>query len=364
MLHEPRLGGATQSVLRPAEILSQEGWRFVFWCPRPSQLFDELKTRGHRVEGAPRYIDFGLRSLAAPPGAMSRARALRPYLANLRAFAAELGPDLIHANSVTTLVEGLALRRDAPVLLHVHEMVPRGIRGRLIRELSWRRLETVVGVSRASAETMALGERFPLLVYEAAPVPERPLEPRPPDGTFVIGTIGVISRRKGSDIFVTAAELASERLPNLRFELVGSPTDERDRRWGQRVLARAALAGIEHREHAVVAERFSRWDALAMPSRHDPFPIVVLEAMAHGLPVLGVRRDGITEQLSPDCGILVEPEDAGALADRMIGLARMGAAERRALGLRGRERVRESFTIAQQAQSLAAAYEATLAKAP
>ena len=40
-----------------------------------------------------------------------------------------------------------------------------------------------------------------------------------------------------------------------------------------------------------------------LPSRSDPFPISMLEAMASGLPVVGTRRDGIAEQIAaaPAC---------------------------------------------------------------
>ena len=46
-------------------------------------------------------------------------------------------------------------------------------------------------------------------------------------------------------------------------------------------------------------ERLARWDAFVLPSRSDPFPISMLEAMASGLPVVGTRRDGIAEQSRP-----------------------------------------------------------------
>ena len=355
ILHEPQLGGASQSVLRACEVLSCQGWEFVFWVPRPSSLFDDLCRRGLRVGGAPRYIDFGLRSLFAPPGPRQRLASLRPYLRALREFAAEVKPDLVHANSVTTLVEGLALRGRG-VLLHVHEMVPGGLRGNLIRRGAWQALGCVVAVSEACASTMTLGANTPRVVFEAAPIPPEPVPTRAENDRFSIGSIGVISTRKGSDLFVAAAKLARQKDFRLRFELVGLPSDERDRAWGKQVIQSASRAGIKCTPRVDISDAFARWDAFVLPSRQDPFPIVMLEAMAHGLPVIGTEIDGIAEQIAPGCGVLVPPDDAEALARAMVRMANTTPSERSAMGLAARQRVASNFTVERQAASLADAY--------
>lgn len=360
VLHEHQLGGATQSVLRAADHLSKDGWRFSFWAPRPSPLFDELRTRGLHVAGAPRYIDFGLRSLGAPPGPRRRLGALRPYLRALREFAAETEPDVVHANSVTTLVEGASLARRHPVVLHVHEMVPRGVRSQIIRRVAWRRLNGIIAVSQACAQTMALGRRYPRIVPEAAPVPPAPVETRDATDEFVIGSVGVISRRKGSDVFIDAAEIASARDPRLRFELVGAPTDAPDRKWGERLLERAKNVPIVHTPRADVPTAFRRWDAFALSSRRDPFPIVMLEAMAHGMAVIGTQVDGIGEQVTPGCGILVPPSDPQALAEAFVAMAGESESRRKAMGAAARDRVSSNFTVAHQAAGLSSAYRAAI----
>ncbi len=54
-------------------------------------------------------------------------------------------------------------------------------------------------------------------------------------------------------------------------------------------------------------------DLFVFPSRADTLPLVVLEAMAAGRPVLSTRVGGIPYQIDDNCGRLVEPEDAAAL---------------------------------------------------
>lgn len=361
VFHEPRAGGAVVSVLRTIPLLEERGWRFSFWVPRPSELHDRLTAEGHDVDGAPRYIDHSLRALRLPPGPARRLMGIPPYLRAFRRFLRERRPALVHANSILTLTEGVvASRIGIPVVLHVHEMVPRDRRGHLSRRLAWTRLQQVVAVSEACAKTVEWRGRHPRVVYEAAPVPERPTpirdEPRP----FTIGTVGVVSERKGTDIFVEAAGLARDRADGLRFELVAGSIAEREVEWAKRILKRASEAGVEYIERADVAERLAGWDGFALPSRADPFPISMLEAMAAGLPAIGTRVDGIAEQLADGGGLLVPGDDPEALADAMVRLARMPREARVALGAAGRSRVASRFTIDRQAEGIRLAYQAAL----
>jgi glycosyltransferase involved in cell wall biosynthesis len=363
--HEPRLGGATRSVERIVPLLGERGWQFSFWAPRPSELYDELAGRGWDVDGGPPCIEYSARAWMLPPGIGRRIGAMPGYLRRFRRFLAERSPDLVHANSVLTLAEGLiASRRGHPVLLHVHEMLPATLRGRLMRRAAWRSFEAVVAVSRASAAALAHRGRLPLLVHEAAPVPDRPVAVRANPQPFTVGTVAVVSTRKGSDLFVDAARLLGGRDGGLRFEMVGAPNDELERDWARAVLGRARAIGVEHVASADVRERFEAWDAFVLPSRADPFPIALLEAMASGLPVIAARRDGIPEQVAPGTGILVEPEDAGALADAIARLAAEPREVRERLGAAARARVVANFTLPRQAAAMDRAYRAALGARP
>jgi glycosyltransferase involved in cell wall biosynthesis len=127
------------------------------------------------------------------------------------------------------------------------------------------------------------------------------------------------------------------------------------------VVADATAAGISHVPWADVFERFRHWDAFVLPSRSDPFPLSMLEAMASGLPVVGTRRDGIAEQITNGTGLLVEPEDPAALADAIAWMASQPASTRRRMGDAARGRVTASFTLEHHAAAMDEAYRATLA---
>ena len=363
VFHEPHLGGATRSVTRIVPILADRGWQFSFWVDRPSELFDELTAQGFDVGGAPRHISYSARAWRLPPGPVRQARSIPPYMRRFRKFLAERSPDLVHANSIMTGAEALAARgRDRSVLIHVHEMLPGGIRGNLLRRAAWS-LDQVVAVSRASAERLRWRDRSPRVVYEGTPVPERTAEIRTDPRPFSVGTVAVVSTRKGSDLYVEAARRVLSESDAIRFEMVGAPNDAVEREWALGIVSQAEAIGVEHRPRADTFERYRSWDAFVLPSRADPFPIAMLEAMATGLPVIGTRRDGLAEQITDDCGILVEPDDPEALARAITSLAGRDAGERRAMGRAARERVASMFNLDRQADAMHDAYLAALAGA-
>ena len=89
-----------------------------------------------------------------------------------------------------------------------------------------------------------------------------------------------------------------------------------DLRIEDRVQFLGVLTG--EKKFAVYAES----DVLCHPTSFDTFPIVILEAMAAGLPVVSTYHSGIPDMVDDgETGFLVEPHDASALADR---LARAG----------------------------------------
>ena len=358
--HEPSLGGATRSVERIVPLLEKRGWSFSFWVPRPSALYDELAARGWDVDGAPRSIEYGFRTWRLPPGARARLVATPSYLRRYSSFVRARRPALVHANSILTLTEGLVAKRlGHPVLLHVHEMLPDNLRSRLFLRAAWRNLDQIVGVSKPCAAQLVWRGRRPRIVHEAAPIPAQRVELRADPEPFTVGTVAVISTRKGSDLFVEAARLLAAREDGYRFEMVGAP-HEIELAWGERVLERARSVGIVHIPSADVFERFRGWDAFALPSRADPFPIAMLEAMASGLPVIGARRDGIAEQVVPGTGVLIEPESPRALADAIAWMAGQRGATRERMAAAARERVSTHFTIQQQAAAMDRAYRDTL----
>jgi alpha-1,6-mannosyltransferase len=77
-------------------------------------------------------------------------------------------------------------------------------------------------------------------------------------------------------------------------------------------------------------------DALVHAGDRETFGLVVVEAMAAGLPVVGVNSGAVAELVTPDCGVLARAGDAGSIAD---AVREVFAGDPVAMGRNGRRRV-------------------------
>jgi glycosyltransferase involved in cell wall biosynthesis len=127
-------------------------------------------------------------------------------------------------------------------------------------------------------------------------------KPRPLEGAnrheIVIGFLGRLERYKGADMLVRALELLPPDLPvNLRIAGVGQdgPFAQRMEN-AARKDSRIQLMGLVR--HEKVPEFLADIDVLAVPSRYmETGPIVVQEARALGIPVMGADLGGISERV-------------------------------------------------------------------
>lgn len=83
-------------------------------------------------------------------------------------------------------------------------------------------------------------------------------------------------------------------------------------------------------------------DVFVLPSFAEGTPNGVIEAMAHGIPVIATNVGGIPDVIDADTGILVPPGDAVALADAMVTLAN-DPQRRNKMGVAARERQQKLF---------------------
>ena len=138
-----------------------------------------------------------------------------------------------------------------------------------------------------------------------------------------------------------------------------------------RITARAAELGLGssvrfagYLTQDQVAGELAQADIFALPSFAEGVPVVLMEAMATGLPVIATRIAGIGELVEEgQSGFLVPPGDVDTLADRLCAL--LDDADRRAaMGQAGRARVVEDFDIDAEAARLDRLFEGDLPDGP
>jgi glycosyltransferase involved in cell wall biosynthesis len=98
-----------------------------------------------------------------------------------------------------------------------------------------------------------------------------------------------------------------------------------------------------------------------LPSFAEGLPMVVMEAMAAGRPVIATAVAGLPELVRPETGWLVPAGDAGALAEAMEALAGMPRERLEAMGRAGRARVLARHDVDAEAAKLATLFEAASA---
>jgi glycosyltransferase involved in cell wall biosynthesis len=131
----------------------------------------------------------------------------------------------------------------------------------------------------------------------------------------------------------------------------------------QQVLAYAKARGVA--EHIVwtgftrdIGAELARIDLFALPSLYgEGLPMVLIEALAVGLPVVATDNEGIPEVLGNGrAGLLVEPGDAAAFAHAVATLIEQPQ-RARAMARVGLQRQRERYSDLAMAREVAAVYE-------
>jgi len=274
-------------------------------------------------------------------------------------------PSILHthtakAGTVGRVAALLAGRARPPVVVHTfHGHVLRGyfsptkerfFRGleRLLARVTTR----LVAVSpEVRDELVAFGiaprERFAVVrlgidlderVGGAAPAPELP------PAAFVVGWAGRMTAIKRVGDAVDALARLRARGVDALLVLVGDGPgrDVAERRAAElAVSTHVVLPGAV----ADVAPWYRAFDAFLLPSANEGTPVVAIEALAAGTPVVATRVGGVADVVRDGVdGFLVAPGDVDAMADALERLAR-GAELRELMGAAGRERVRERYAV-------------------
>lgn len=162
---------------------------------------------------------------------------------------------------------------------------------------------------------------------------------------------GRFAHEKGFDILISAMEKLPVTLLNrLEVHAFGQGKELSG------YITQVELRGLPIYFHAPVyriSTMFSGFDAVVMPSRHEGMPLVAIESLAAGVPLIASTAPGLDEMLPPGWPLSVPPEDPDALAAALLQFASEGFNSTE-LGWRAAAWVRDRFDT----ETMIAAYEA------
>ncbi len=331
---------------------------------RVDDMVRELEAGGVSVRRIPiyRHLDLGV------------IRRLRRELRDLR-------PDivhthLIHADLYGTLAARLARVRAVISSRHNDDQFRRLLPMRLLNRLLWRLTSAGIGISEAITRftievegvpaskitTIYYGLKLPVIDRKSARADLRAELTLSPDAPL-IGMVCRLIDQKGVvyGLRAFARALQFPQFPAAHLVIAG----DGPRRAA--LQAEAKTLGIQDRVHFLgwrddAPRVLAALDVLLVPSLWEGFGLVMLEAMAQTVPIVGSAVSAIPEVvIDGDTGRLVPPRDVAALANALAGLM-SDEALRRHMGLLGQDRAETVFSIARMTDETLKLYQQFSAK--
>lgn len=277
-----------------------------------------------------------------------------------------LAPEIVHAFLTTGNVLGAVLGTLArvPVIVSSHRDLG-GFDGKWITRMNFwtdRHLATsITANSLAVREALAHRSNAPAetirLLYNGIDLKKietanRGLAKRQelglPPNALAIGVIANIRVAKGHQYLLEAFNRIAPHVPQACLLICGFAGDHDLMKTLQRLAAAGGAAGRVRfmNSRNDIPEMLHALDVVVSPSLSEGFSNAILEAMAAGKPVIATRVGGSPEQIIDGVtGLLVPPQDAGAIAQALLTLLRSPGL-RREMGTAAQRHVQENFSVA------------------
>jgi len=341
--------------------LPQRGVQVSFACLRPARFASQ------RVSQVPLY-DVPMKSRVD----------LRPAW-RLRRLIKQQGYHLVHTHTPRSALVGHLAARWAglPMVHHVHgqtvsELTRRkfGQFSAAVERRSLRHAAALIAVS-GSLRRHLIGQGYADDQISVVPngVPGPPiLIPRdPPRHLWTVATVALFRPRKGTEILLESmARLRADGLPVRlraigRFETAAYEAEVRRRAAALGLAPHITWTGFT----SDVPGALSDCDVMVLPSLlAEGLPMVVVEAMAAGVPAVGTRVDGITDVLQHEQnGLLAEPGSPDDLAHQLARLIR-GEVDWRRLRQAGFASHQHAYSDHSMADGVAGTYRKVLRQSP
>jgi len=350
------LYGANKVFFQVAQALKDDGHEILIFLPSKGPL--TALFREHNLEF--RLLNLGVvrRKYYHPFGIINRlCRFIQAYRI-LKKEALKWKADTIYSNTILIWV-GLAVARSLNLkhIWHLHEILEQGMPKRIFGFFLSRNHDTFICVSRAvmqcwqhyfnrksQCHLVYNGVKKPIFNRSNLIREELHLN----HDSILIGLIGRINHWKGQSYFIDIARKINETSENVNFIIVGDPypgneylVDQLNTQIRDYGLTNVYLLGFRKD----VGNVLQSLDIFMLASiKDDPFPLVVLEAMSSGLPIIATKQGGAIEMLEEGLSGIFIPIDNKEVAAEKIKPLIDNTEERKKMGTNAQIRVNQSFS--------------------
>ena len=346
------VGGMENYVRNLLAELHSSDFRITLLTPYESKITHQLRAQGHQVHIMPMEDEPVWRSIqmATSLTRQKQIDLLHAHLPNAHALAGLTGA-LTQRPAVATM-HGMTLE--------MHELS--------IQRTTGTHIIVVCEQAYNHARSLGVAARDLTLIYNGVDAgrftPDgdgSPFRDRIgiPTGVPLVGFVGRLSPEKGPDLFLKAAALVAEYHDEAHFVLVGTGPMEAELR------ARIADLELPERIHLAglwedMTAAYPAFDLLVQTSHQEGTPLVLLEGMAAGKPVVAVGVGGVVELVEAGTtGMLSRSGDWQDVGWNILTLLN-NPEQRVQMGNAARQRVLNHFTVQRSAQKTAALFRRLL----
>jgi len=282
---------------------------------------------------------------------------------NMFKIARKLNPDLIYINNLRGIIFSsvpLKLLRK-PIIWHDHNIQPTFIRKTILNLMALWLPNRIIAVSKAVANSYWTINRNNKvrIVHNGLDLSEFSYkissnireEFEIPNEYSIITIASVLRPWKGHEYFIKAASFVKREFLKTKFIILGDEVVNREKGYKEQLIN---LSNSLNLENDIIFTGFRKdvsnillqSDIIVLSSiLPDPFPTVILEAMAAAKPIVATNIGGVSEMVIDNVtGLLVPPKDSKAMAEAILKLLTDMEYSYK-LGREGFERLNDIFTL-------------------
>ena len=352
------VGGAERHVVELASALARQGHSITLACSVQGALAPLAEQAGVQVQPLLGRL-------------VKRRQSLR-YAWQLARLIRRDRFDLVHAHLFASALASAyaTLGTDTPLVITEHSQATWRSRSACrYSQWSYSQAKHIIAVSREIKWRLVEQDGIPydrvsVIMNAVSPAPDRsktraPGLPDVPQESPLVGVVTRLQPEKGVVYFLEAAASILRHLPQVHFLIIGNGP------LGRTLRMYVGQLGIQEHVHFLGFRLDARalvgsLDVLVVPSLSEGTPLVTLEAMAAGVPVVASAVGGIPEQIRHESeGLLVPPGNALALSEAILRLLHHPTLMQR-LGQAGQQRAAAQFRLETMVQQTEDIYRATL----